>query len=89
MNTLVIKDAKSGKELRIATVRTAKNVAGLLEETENDAITELTTWITAELTNNEVATDEELVAYFMREGGLSEEEAREWVRKRSEYLGKL
>jgi hypothetical protein len=38
------------------------------------------------LTNDETASDEELVAYFMREGKFTKEEAALVVSKREEYL---
>jgi hypothetical protein len=43
-------------------------------------------WIESTLTNDEASTDEELVQHFIKEGGLSEEEARSWVAKRDTYL---
>ena len=46
-------------------------------------------WIESILTNDEYATDEELVEHFMSEGGLSEKEAQKWVSLRDKYLGKI
>ena len=46
-------------------------------------------WIESILTNDEYATDEELVKHFTNEGGLSEKEANKWVSLRDKYLGKL
>ena len=43
-------------------------------------------WIEAVLTNDETASDDELVAYFMQEGNFTKEEAEVLVSKRSEYL---
>ena len=45
--------------------------------------------IKATLSNDEKSTDEELIAYFMKEGGLSREVAASWVAKRSEYLNSV
>ena len=49
----------------------------------------LTQWIESVLTNDEYASDEELVEHFMREGGLSEKEAKKWVSLRDKYFDKL
>ena len=46
-------------------------------------------WIKAVLCNDEHSSDEELVDWFMREGKLTEEEARAWVSKRSLYLNNI
>ena len=46
-------------------------------------------WIESVLTNDEYATDEELVEHFISEGGLSEKEAQKWVSLRDKYLGKI
>jgi hypothetical protein len=43
-------------------------------------------WVAAVLTNDETASDEELVAYFMQEGNFTKEEAEILVSKRGEYL---
>ena len=43
-------------------------------------------WIKQTLANDEVSSDEELLEYFEKEGGLSREEAVRWVALRSEYL---
>jgi hypothetical protein len=43
-------------------------------------------WVAAVLTNDETASNEELVAYFMREGKFTKEEAEVLVSKRGEYL---
>jgi hypothetical protein len=45
-------------------------------------------WIEAVLTNDETASNEELVAYFMREGNFTREEAALLVSKRGEYLSR-
>jgi hypothetical protein len=41
------------------------------------------------LSNDEVSTDDELVSYFMEEGGLTQNEASGWVAKRSVYLNNI
>jgi pyrroloquinoline quinone (PQQ) biosynthesis protein C len=46
-------------------------------------------WIKSVLSNDEDSSDEELVAYFMQEGGLTKEEAVAWVTKRSFYLNNI
>ncbi len=43
-------------------------------------------WIQAVLSNDEYSSDEEIVTYFIQEGGLAEQEARAWVQKRGFYL---
>jgi hypothetical protein len=43
-------------------------------------------WIEAVLTNDETASDDELVAHFMQEGNFTKEEAEVLVSKREEYL---
>ena len=43
-------------------------------------------WVAAVLTNDETASDDELVAYFMQEGNFTKEEAEVLVAKREEYL---
>jgi hypothetical protein len=42
-------------------------------------------WIKSTLANDEYSSDEEMVAYFMQEGSITEEEARNWVAKRNFY----
>ncbi len=48
--------------------------------------THIAHWIAAVLTNDETASDDELVAYFMQEGNFTKEEAEVLVSKRSEFL---
>lgn len=43
-------------------------------------------WIDAVLSNDEISTDDELIDYFMVEGGLSRAEAAEHIKNRSSYL---
>jgi hypothetical protein len=43
-------------------------------------------WVAAVLTNDETASDDELVSYFMEEGKFTKEEAEVLVTKRSEYV---
>ena len=43
-------------------------------------------WVAAVLTNDETASDDELVAYFMEEGKFTKAEAAVLVTKRSEYV---
>ncbi len=43
-------------------------------------------WVEAVLTNDETASNEELVEYFMREGNFTKEEAELLLSKRGEYL---
>jgi hypothetical protein len=45
-------------------------------------------WVEAVLTNDETASDDELVAYFMQEGNFTKKEARLLVSKRGEYLSR-
>lgn len=40
-------------------------------------------WLIGELCNDEDSTDLEMVEHFIKEGGLTKEEAVEWVSKRS------
>jgi hypothetical protein len=42
-------------------------------------------WIETVLSNDEVSSDQELVQYFMEEGGLTQREACHWVAKRDIY----
>ena len=42
-------------------------------------------WIKQTLANDEYSSDEELLEFFIKEGGLSREEAAQWVALRSEY----
>jgi single-strand DNA-binding protein len=43
-------------------------------------------WVEAVLTNDETASDDELVEYFMQEGNFTKEEAEVLVSKRGEYI---
>jgi hypothetical protein len=43
-------------------------------------------WVAAVLTNDETASNDELVAYFMREGNFTQEEAELLVAKRDEFV---
>jgi hypothetical protein len=43
-------------------------------------------WIKATLSNDETSSDEELLQYFVKEGGLTPEEAGRWVALRDRYL---
>ena len=45
-------------------------------------------WIKATLANDEVSTNEEMVAYFV-ENGLSQKVAESWVALRGDYLRNL
>ena len=45
-------------------------------------------WVEVVLTNDETASDDELVAYFMQEGNFTKEEAELLVTKRGEYLSR-
>jgi hypothetical protein len=45
-------------------------------------------WVEAVLTNDETASNEELVAYFTREGDFTKEEAELLVSKWGEYLSR-
>ena len=42
-------------------------------------------WLKDTLTNDEVSTDEELMAWFITEGKLTKVEAEKWVNLRSAY----
>lgn len=44
-------------------------------------------WINAILHNDEASTDQELVDHFVKEGGLSVEEAQRFVAQRDKCLG--
>lgn len=46
-------------------------------------------WIKAELSNDETSTDEQLAQHLIKEGGVDEATAKQWVAKRGEYLKKL
>jgi hypothetical protein len=43
-------------------------------------------WIKQTLANDEYSSDEELLEYFMKEGGLSRDEAVQWVALRPQYM---
>jgi hypothetical protein len=43
-------------------------------------------WIKQCLANDEASSDEELLEHFVKEGGLSRDEAARWVALRPEYL---
>ena len=43
-------------------------------------------WIKSTLSNDEYSSDEEMLEYFMKEGGLSRDEATRWVALRPNYL---
>jgi hypothetical protein len=43
-------------------------------------------WIAATLLNDEAATDEEIIAYFMTEGRMEKAEAEFYVKQRSRAL---
>lgn len=43
-------------------------------------------WIEAVLSNDETATDDELIGYFITEGKLSLKAAQAWVAKRDDYI---
>lgn len=43
-------------------------------------------WIKSVLSNDENSTDEELIQWFIKEGKLTEKQAKEWVAKREYYL---
>jgi hypothetical protein len=43
-------------------------------------------WIKAVLTNDEASSDEELENYLVKEGGLTPEQASQWVDLRSYYI---
>jgi hypothetical protein len=45
-------------------------------------------WVEAVLTNDETASNKELVEYFMQEGNFTKEEAELLVTKRGEYLSR-
>jgi hypothetical protein len=45
-------------------------------------------WVKTQLTNDENASDEEIRAYFI-EAGLTEEEAGEWMAKRTFYRNNI
>ena len=46
-------------------------------------------WIKSVLSNDEYSSDEELVAYLMQEGNMTEVEAKTWVSKRNFYLNNI
>ena len=43
-------------------------------------------WIKQTLANDENSSNEEMLEYFVKEGGLSQDEATRWVALRPEYL---
>lgn len=43
-------------------------------------------WIKSVLSNDEYSSDEELLLYFVKEGPMTEEVAKEWISKRDFYL---
>jgi hypothetical protein len=56
------------------------------DELMNSLDSQTTHWVAAVLTNDETASDDELVAYFMREGKFTKDEAALLVSRRGEYL---
>ncbi len=60
----------------------AKNVADLSPAEKIEAIK-------STLSNDENSSDSELVRYFVDEIGVTEAEARKWVAKRDDYMGKI
>jgi hypothetical protein len=58
------------------------------DELMNSLDSQTAHWVAAVLTNDETASNEELVAYFMREGNFTKEEAELLVSKRGEYLSR-
>ena len=46
-------------------------------------------WIKAVLANDENASDQEILEYFVKEGGLTSKEAAKWVALRDRYLREL
>jgi hypothetical protein len=61
-------------------------ILGLIHELMNSLDGQTAHWVAAVLTNDETASDDELVAYFMQEGNFTKEEAEVLVSKRSEYV---
>jgi polyhydroxyalkanoate synthesis regulator phasin len=59
------------------------------KDKKRESMTEKIYWIKATLTNDETSSDEELIKYFMEEGKMTEKEAKKWVAKRSNYMGKI
>jgi hypothetical protein len=59
------------------------------KDKKREIMTEKIYWIKAVLTNDENSSDEELTEYFMEEGKMTEKEAKKWVAKRSNYMGKI
>lgn len=53
---------------------------------QNDISADKIEWLVSELCNDEESTDDELVLHFVKEGGLTVEEAKEWVAKRSVFF---
>jgi hypothetical protein len=43
-------------------------------------------WLKQTLANDEASSDEELLEFFVKEGGLTREEAARWIALRPEYL---
>jgi hypothetical protein len=56
------------------------------DELMNSLDSQTAQWVAAVLTNDETASDDELVAYFMQEGHFTKDEAAVLVTKRSEYV---
>jgi len=77
---LLVKDKVSGNLVYVEPADVKKKVDEATMEPRMEY------WIKAVLSNDEAASDEELVNLFMKEAGLSDEEARKWVAKRGMYL---
>ena len=69
-----------------ATKKEEELAAGAAKEKKNNLDAKTLRWVEATLSNDEASSDEELVRHFIKEGGLSEQEARSWVKERGSYL---
>ena len=56
------------------------------DELMNSLDSQTAQWVAAVLTNDETASDDELVACFMQEGQFTKDEAAVLVSKRGEFL---
>ena len=75
-------DGLSDDELSLLPERVVRAVTG----TQKSVFEGLHNWIAATLSNDENSTDEELVAYFIKEGPMSKEQAQKYVAQRSAFL---
>ncbi len=60
-----------------------------LSPEDKEKWTQADPWLRAELSNDEVSTDEELSTHLIQEGPMSKEEAEYWVNKRMFFINNI